>query len=177
MKHFWMKKKAKITKWSHAYKGYPYTNNAEIWNYFNPQLRLKDIESAIKYKLIGLLCEFRCFKFVTTLIFEFKKIETVDETKHIIFYLNSKAEIVIDEIDIDDVFESIYVTIISSIQKSLGKSLGWIIDSVIDHIVVISKYYPLAGSSYIKSPKELDDLKKAWLTLKILIIMNDLNGV
>ena len=31
---------------------------------------------------------------------------------------------------------------------------GWIIDSVIDHNINISKYNPLAGSSYIKLPKE-----------------------
>ena len=35
------------------------------------------------------------------------------------FYSN--AEIIINQSDIDDVFESIYTTIISNIQKSLGK--------------------------------------------------------
>ena len=34
--------------------------------------------------------------------------------------------------NIDDVFQSIYTTIISNIQKSLGKSSGWITDSVIE---------------------------------------------
>ena len=59
-------------------------------------------------------------------------------------------------------FESIYSTIISNIRKSLGKGSGWIIDSVIDRPIGISKYNPLAGSSYIKSPKELDHPRK-WL--------------
>ena len=40
------------------------------------------------------------------------------------FYSNSKAEIIINESDIDYVFESIYTTIISNIQKSFGKGLG-----------------------------------------------------
>ena len=40
-------------------------------------------------------------------------------------------------------------------EKSLGKGSRWIIDSVIDHTINISKYNPLAGSSYIKLPKEL----------------------
>ena len=35
-------------------------------------------------------------------------------------------------------------------QKSLGKGSEWIIDSVIDHNIIISKYNPLSGSSYIK---------------------------
>ena len=62
---------------------------------------------------------------------------------------------------IDDVFESIYTIIISNIQKSPGKRSGWIIDSVIDH-VNISKYNPLAGSSYTKLPKELDHPRKCY---------------
>ena len=45
-------------------------------------------------------------------------------------------------------------------KKCLGKGSGWIIDSVIDHNINISKYNPLAGSSYIKLPKELHHLKK-----------------
>ena len=56
-------------------------------------------------------------------------------------------------------FKSICTTIISNIQNSLGKVLGWIIDSVIDHNISISKYNPLAGSSYIKLPKELNHPK------------------
>ena len=47
--------------------------------------------------------------------------------------------------------------IISNIQKSFGKGSGWIIDSVIGEI---SKCNFLAGSSYIKLPKELDQPKK-----------------
>ena len=57
-----------------------------------------------------------------------------------------------------DVLRSIYTTIITNIQKSSGKSSGWIINSVIGHTISISDcmIHPLAGSSYIKLPKELD---------------------
>ena len=81
-----------------------------------------------------------------------KKIESYYKTKYDRFYSHSKAETIINEIDIDNVFESIYTTIISNIQNVLGKGLGWIIDSVIDNTISISKYNPLAGSSYIKLP-------------------------
>ena len=50
-------------------------------------------------------------------------------------------------------FQSVNATIITNIQKSVGKGLGWIIDSVIDYTVSISKYNPLAESSYIRLPK------------------------
>ena len=52
--------------------------------------------------------------------------------------------------------QSIYTTIITNIKKSLGKGSGSIVNSVIGHTISISKYNPLAGSSYIKLPKELD---------------------
>ena len=62
-------------------------------------------------------------------------------------------------------FQSNYTTIITNTQKSLGTSSGWIIDSITDHTVSISKYNPLAGSSYIKLPKELDHTRKGLIDI------------
>ena len=70
------------------------------------------------------------------------------------------AKTIINESDTDDVFQLINSTVISNIQKSLGKDSSWFIDSVVNHTINISKYNPLAGSSYIKLPKELDHLRK-----------------
>ena len=135
-------------------------------NSFNPELQLKDTESAIKGKLIELLSQLRGFKFVTTLVLVFKKIESKDKTKYDNFYSSSKAEIIINESDIDNVFKSIHTTIIANIQKSLGIGSGWITDSVIDHNISISRYNPLAGSSYIKLPKELDHPRKGLINIQ-----------
>ena len=63
-------------------------------------------------------------------------------------------------------FKSIYTTIITNIKESLGKVSGWIIDLVIDHTISISKYNPLAGSSYIKLPKELDHPRKGLINVQ-----------
>ena len=65
-----------------------------------------------------------------------KRIESEDKTKYYNFYSSSKAEIIINESDIDSVFQTIYIAIITSIQESLGKGSGSIIDSVIDHILL-----------------------------------------
>ena len=54
---------------------------------------------------------------------------------------------------IHDVFESICSTIIWNIQKYLEEGSDWVIDSVIGHTISISKYNPLAGSSYINCQK------------------------
>ena len=52
-------KNVKITKQSHASRGYASTYNVETLNSFNLELQLKDTESIIKNKLINLLSELR----------------------------------------------------------------------------------------------------------------------
>ena len=84
------------------------------------------------------------------------------------FCSHSRAETIINESDIDDAFQSIYTTIISNIQKSLGKGSGWIIDSIFDYIIGISKYNTLAGSSYIKLPKELDHPRNRLISIQYI---------
>ena len=44
--------------------------------------------------------------------------------------------------------------------------MGWVIDSIIDHSINISKYNLLAGSSYIKLPKELDHPRKRLINIQ-----------
>ena len=66
---------------------------------------------------------------MTTLVLIFKKIEIDGETKYNTFYSHSKAETIVIENDIYNVFESIYTKVISNIEKSLGKGSGWIISS------------------------------------------------
>ena len=88
-------KNAKITKRAHAFKGYANSYNVEILSSFNPELQLKEIESAFKSKLI----------------------ESEDKAKYDFysFYSSSKAEIIINKSDTDDAFQSVYITIISNI--------------------------------------------------------------
>ena len=101
-----------------------------------------------------------------TLVLVFKKIESEDKTKCDNFYSSSKAEIVINESDFEDVFQSVYTTIITNTQKSLGKGSEWITDSVIDHTISISKYNHLAWSSCTKLPKELGHPRKYLINVK-----------
>ena len=81
------------------------------------------------------MTQLKGFKFVATLLLVFRKIESEDKTKYENVYSSSKAEIIINESDIDDVFLSIYATIITNMQKSLEKRSDWIIDSVIYHTI------------------------------------------
>ena len=51
----------------------------------------------MKSKLKDLLTQLKGFRFVTTLVLVFKKIESEDKTKYDNFYSSSKAEIIINE--------------------------------------------------------------------------------
>ena len=73
-------------------------------NSFNSELQLKDTESAIRNKITDLLTKLKGFKLAIALVLELKKIENDDKTKYIPF-LNPKAETIINESDINDVFE------------------------------------------------------------------------
>ena len=48
----------------------------------------------------------------------------------------------------------------------MGKRSGWIIDSVIELNINISKYNPLAGSSYIRLQKKLDHPRKGLINIQ-----------
>ena len=72
MKNFGRKKCNKNETIS-SYKGYVSSYYVDILNSFNHELQLKYTESAIRNKLIDLYTKLRGFKFVTTLVIEFKK--------------------------------------------------------------------------------------------------------
>ena len=119
------KKKCKNNKASTCF--YASSYNVGILNSFNHELQLKDTESAIKDKFKKLLIKLRGFKCMKTLVLVLKKIESEDKIKYDTFYLHSKAETIVNKSDIDDVFKSIYTTVISNIQKTLGKGSSWVI--------------------------------------------------
>ena len=73
MKIFLNEKTVNVTKQEHDFKGFESTYNVEILNSFDPELQLKDTESAIKSKLIEYLTQVKGFKFVTTLFLVFQK--------------------------------------------------------------------------------------------------------
>ena len=61
---------------------------------------------------------------MATLAREFKKTESDDAAKYVTFCSESKSEKIIDESDLEDVFESMYCTIISKIQKYIDDNFN-----------------------------------------------------
>ena len=89
-----------------CFKGFASTNNVKTLNSFNPEIQLKVTEFAIKSKLMTILTQLKGFKYVTTLALVFKKIlKSEDERKFDNFYSSSKAEIIINESEIDDMYK------------------------------------------------------------------------
>ena len=63
------------------------------------------------------MTQLRGFKFLTTLVLAFKKIESKDKINYGNFYSGSKAEIITSESDTNKVFQSIFITIMENIRK------------------------------------------------------------
>ena len=82
----------------------------KFWIHFILNYNLKILNLQLKNKLIDSLSELKGSTSFRV------KIQSDDKTLYSTFYSNSKVETIINESDIDDVFESIYNTIISKIQ-------------------------------------------------------------
>ena len=81
------KKDVKITKQSHAFKGYRSSYNVVALSSFNPSLQLQNTASAIENKLLNLLAELKGFKFVITLVRE----RYQNKIWHLLFKLKSRS--------------------------------------------------------------------------------------
>ena len=80
---FWWNKdykNLKLIKRYHAYKVYASIYNVKLLNSFYPELQLEYTAFTFRNKLEDLLSELRGFKFVATLVLEFRKIGS-DERK------------------------------------------------------------------------------------------------
>ena len=64
------------------------------------------------------MTEIKGFKDLETLVLVLKRQKVKIKQS---FYSKSKAEVIIDQSDIDDVFQSIYTTVVTSRQKFLTK--------------------------------------------------------
>ena len=112
---FLNEKYVKLTKQKHVFKGFASFYNVEILNYFNPELQLKDTESAIKSKLIDLLLELRGSKFVTTLVLSFKKTESEDKRNYDTFIRTQNPQLSMKRTLM--MFSTNYTTIIRNIKN------------------------------------------------------------
>ena len=91
----------------------------KISNSFNSKLQFKDTQFIIKNILKHLLMELKGSKLLTTSVLQLMKQKCHGKTKYSTFYLSSKAETIINDSNINDVFESKYCMVISNTQSLL----------------------------------------------------------
>ena len=115
--------------------------------FFNPEIQLKDTESAIK----KLLTELRWFKSVTRLVLVFKKLDIKSMT---LFIQTQKQK-----------WLSMKVTLMMFLNQ-FSHFLSIFINLAIERNVCISKYDPLAESSYIKLLKKIDHSRKGLIHIQ-----------
>ena len=82
------------------------------------------------------------------------------QEKTLVGHLKSKAREIINENDIETVILDAGNELLNRISDWIAEETGWVIKSVDKHEIVISKYKPLRGSSYLPLPKEINKVQK-----------------
>ena len=136
-----------------------------IKNNKDPLEQLQNTRKAIEYHIVSILPSMKGLKFVETLKVTFKKLAN-DNIVYKTTYFNSKAQTIINNIEIPEALQLSKQQILNMIAKWISEGSGWTIQSVDNHHLSIVKYQPMKGSSYIKLPQELRNGKKGLINMK-----------
>ena len=115
---------------------------------------MQNTRKAIEFHLNNVLTSTKGFKFVETLQVTFTKLST-DEIVIKTAYFNSKAQTIINHIEIHEELQMSKQNMLNKIAQWISEGSGWTIQSVGNHYLNIVKYKPMNGSSYIQLPSEL----------------------
>ena len=157
--------RTKIDQVAKALKGYTKSFEIGIKNNKDPLEQLQNTRKAIEYHIVSILPSMKGLKFVETLKVTFKKLAN-DEIVYKTAYFNSKAQTIINNIEIPEALQLSKQQILNMIAKWISEGSGWTIQSVDNHHLNIVQYQPMKGSSYIKLPQELRNSKKGLINMK-----------
>ena len=153
------KPSTKIVPTAKALRGHVESFIINIINNKDPLIQLQNTRKAIKHHIISTLKSKRGLKLIETLKVTFKK-SVNDEIVYKTAYFNSKAQTIINNIEIPETLKLSKDQILNMIAKWISEGSGWTIESVDNHYLNIVQYQPIKGSSYIKLPHELNHHKK-----------------
>ena len=157
--------RTKIDQVAKALKGYTKSFEIGIKNNKDPLEQLQNTRKAIEYHIVSILPSMKGLKFVETLKVTFKKLAN-DEIVYKTAYFNSKAQTIINNIEIPEALQLSKQQILNMIAKWISEGSGWTIQFVDNHHLNIVQYQPMKGSSYIKLPQELRNSKKGLINMK-----------
>ena len=82
------------------------------------------------------------------------------------FYFHSNLKIILENTDVEEVFEEMVDEIEAAIQKTENaEGTGWVLESIIDIKLYTAEWIPLSASSYMELPTYLKN-KKAIINMK-----------
>ena len=156
-------KKIKLQKT--AFKGFTKSYEISLVE-IDPLKQFHVTENFVEDKLSLDLSKMKGMKATVTLNVIFFKIDKSDEKITREAFFNSKAIIILNNKDIDEMLKTSATQILDKIGKWLSQGSGWMLDHIKGHFVNLVKYSPLNGSSYIELPKELKNPKKVLVNIK-----------
>ena len=137
----------------------------EIIDKKDPLEQLEASKWSIKDLFNDLLDETKDFKYQITGKILLKESRPI-EIEFSPVYFNSTTKTVINhKFDLDKSFQEI----LYRIDNWINEGSGWIVESIKFQYINVSTFGPLIGSSYIKLPAELRNLKKGLINIKIMI--------
>ena len=146
--------RTKIEQTDKALKGYTKSYKISIKNNKDPLAQMQNTRKAIEFHLNNVLTSTKGFKCVETLQVTFTKLSS-DEIVIKTAYFNSKAQTVINHIEIHEALQMSKQNILNKITQWISEGSGWTIQSVDNHYLNIAKCKPMNGSSYTQLPSEL----------------------
>ena len=156
----------KIKKTNKAFNNYTSTYSIKV-NYKDDPL--KQLNNT-KYDIIDFLKRkipsMKGIKFNMNLQITFYKQKDVNLYEYKTAYFQSKPQILINNISINESYDIAKHQILTFIVQWISHGSGWIISSVDNLYINIIKYEPLKGSSYIELPKELRNSSKGLINIQ-----------
>ena len=156
-------KRISIIKIDHEFSGYARSYKVEIVDKKDLIVQLEASRSSIKDLFNDLLNKTRGFRYQITVKVLLKKCKPNGEIEFTPVYFNSSTKTVIyRRYKLDKSFqETLY-----RIDAWINTGSGWIIELIASQYINISTYRPLAGSSYIDLPIELERPRKGLINIK-----------
>ena len=124
--------RTKIEQKDKALEGYTKSFEINIKNNKDPLYQTQNTIKAMEFHLNNLLSSMKGFKFVETLRVTFTKLSS-DEVVIKTAYFNSKAQTIINHMEIHEALQKSKQTILNKIAQWISEGSGWTIQSIDNH--------------------------------------------
>ena len=158
--------RTKIKQVNKALKGFTESYEVNIINEEDPSIQLQKTRQKLGFYIKNILESMKGLKFIETLKVTFEKTTGREEITIKTAYFSSKAQTIINQTEIAEALMSSEEQILNKTAQWISEGSGWIIKSIDNHYLNIVKYEPTKGSSYLKLPIELQNVKKGLINLQ-----------